>query len=801
MWSEFMVNPVLLIVGRRHSTLLTAVRIMDVTAEMKNSTFLQRLCPKVHEQVETLPVLGELADAYLCWLSQREYTRSSLRNHVASLRRLSRWLVRRRVTSLSQLSQQLLFTAHRHFLRWRPRVGGTVGALRVFLREQRAVPEDPPSVPCPSECELARFGAYLRRERGLAEGTILAHQRRLRPFFAFIRYDRSPHALPTLRLEQIEAFLKHASRTNNRFSLQHVVAALRIFLKAQHAQGVLLRPLHQQIDTPRVYRLERIPRALSWTQVRSLLGSIDRASRSGRRDFTMLYLAAAYGLRSSEIVRLRMDDIDWRGAELRVRQSKIGRSLRLPLTDEAAKVLIDYLRHRPRDGDDRELFLRARAPRGPLAATAVNDVLEKRARESGLTLPKLGSHVLRHSFAVHLLRRGTPIKAIGDALGHRDPESTAVYLRLALKDLREVGLPVPRAAMPRTCPKTFTIRQLPAVRSRSWPPRVQPIGFSSILRAALRRYLDLKRAMGRRFRLEEATLKEWDGFLHRRHRDLRVVCAEMFNDWAAGLSHLSPTVRRNRMRIVRNFLLFHARLHPKTFIPDILTFPKAAPPRPPRLVTETEMAAILDAASQLGVSHFNPLRAQTLRLALVLLFCCGLRLGELLRLKLRDFDPVQRLLRIEATKFHKSRLIPLSASVLATVNEHLGQRRARDLAAGPESFLIWCGRRPEPHGGYTAPGFRETWLHLCLSVDVLDDRGRPPRLHDLRHSFAVLALQRWYASGIDVQAKLPHLAGYLGHVSPVSTHYYLQLTPTLRAAASERFHRRFGHALTNGGVQ
>ena len=88
----------------------------------------------------------------------------------------------------------------------------------------------------------------------------------------------------------------------------------------------------------------------------------------------------------------------------------------------------------------------------------------------------------------------------------------------------------------------------------------------------------------------------------------------------------------------------------------------------------------------------------------------------------------------------------------------------------------------------------------CVSAKVLDANGHPPRLHDLRRSFAVNALQRWYAQGLDVQAKLPHLATYLGHVSPVSTHYYLQFTEELRHSASQWFHQRFASLFTAGGI-
>jgi integrase len=119
----------------------------------------------------------------------------------------------------------------------------------------------------------------------------------------------------------------------------------------------------------------------------------------------------------------------------------------------------------------------------------------------------------------------------------------------------------------------------------------------------------------------------------------------------------------------------------------------------------------------------------------------------------------------------------------------------------PDSPLIWsdCGVGGEHT--YCANALAHNWHFLCLAGEVLDERGRPPRLHDLRHSFAVSALRRWYASGRDVQAKLPLLATYLGHVNPTSTHLYLHLTPELREAADRRFHRHVGEILGEGGVR
>jgi integrase len=188
------------------------------------------------------------------------------------------------------------------------------------------------------------------------------------------------------------------------------------------------------------------------------------------------------------------------------------------------------------------------------------------------------------------------------------------------------------------------------------------------------------------------------------------------------------------------------------------------------------------------------LHAETVRIGFVLLFCCGLRRGELLRLRLGDIQE----LHIPLSKFHKSRLVPLSVSIALELREYLQKRRQKKLPMAPEAFLMW-GRQRSPEA-YSATRLGVLWRQVSVSASVLNARGHPPRLHDLRHSCAVSVLQRWYAQGPDVQAKLPHLAAYLGHVNAASTHHYLKLTPELGQAASLRFHQRFASLLTEGGI-
>ena len=770
---------------------------LRLPSRMNTRTLLVELFPRSFCRWRTLPLFGSHLDDLMRWLRNQGYAVASIRNYVNALPELVGWLQRKGVSSLAQVSREELQAACTYYRSRKSNISCAVSIWVRFFCERGIFAERETPPPSPTELQLDHFAKYLCDVRGLVPGTIAAHMSRLRCFLQFLNFDQNPGCLRQLQIDQIEAFLQSCARTNNRFSMQHVVATIRAFLQRQHALGVLPQTLHLQIDTPRVYRLERLPRAISWNQVEALLCSIDRSEPHGMRDFTLLYLGAAYGLRSGELVRLTLDDIDWRDRTLHVAERKNRRASQIPLTDEAANILISYLRKARPQSSQRQLFLRMRAPGGPLKPTAVHDILEHRIKLSALELPQRGSHMLRHSFALNLLRQGVGMKTIGDALGHRDIESTFVYLRLDVDDLREVALPAPAPIPASSSLPLVPACDLPPIRA----PRANlhlPKCFQSLFAASLQRFLDVKRALGRAYAGEAATLSHWDAFLRRRYPQARKVRAEMFYGWTEELMHLSPVVRRNRQRVVRNFLLYYARDHAGTFIPDIRTFPKSTPAQPPRLVSETEMARLIQCARQLPPSRTNPLRAETIRLGLILLFCCGLRRGELLRIKLGDVDRNQNLIRIVLTKFHKSRLVPLAPSVAGELDDYLQRRHRSKLPMTPDSFLLWSGRCfPEV---YAAQSLRTAWHQLCATAEVLRAWGHPPRLHDLRHSFAANVLNRWYTQGLDVQTKLPHLATYLGHVSPVSTHYYLQFTPELRQSAGERFHRRFARLFTVGGI-
>jgi integrase/recombinase XerD len=179
-----------------------------------------------------------------------------------------------------------------------------------------------------------------------------------------------------------------------------------------------------------------------------------------------------------------------------------------------------------------------------------------------------------------------------------------------------------------------------------------------------------------------------------------------------------------------------------------------------------------------------------MRLAVVILYTAGLRRSELLRLTLDDVDPHTGVLRIRASKFHKSRMVPLSPEASDELRAYLRKRLAPSFEARPQSPLLCNTIRGLR--GYTGTGLSGGIHTLFKIAGVHDSQGQRPRVHDLRHSFAVQALLRWYQDGADVQSNLPRLAMYMGHVSIVSTAHYLHFVPALAELASSRFEKCCG---------
>jgi len=314
------------------------------------------------------------------------------------------------------------------------------------------------------------------------------------------------------------------------------------------------------------------------------------------------------------------------------------------------------------------------------------------------------------------------------------------------------------------------------------------------LARAIHRFLAHKRALGYSSRQEAWLLPH---LLHHVQRhgagDLQ---AQGFARWLNTLQNRHPNTRHQWYHIVRRFCLYRRRHEPDCFVPSTDGAAKLQPAVIPVIVEPGQITSLLAKASALAPTSVSPLRGPALRLAIVLLYTCGLRLGELLRLTMEDMEDHETVLRIRASKFHKSRLVPLSKSTTRELQTYL-RRRRKAFAVHPSAPLLGNRKGGQLHP-YSHPGVQGAINQLFVAAGVRDEQGRRPRIHDLRHSFAVQALLRWYRQGADVQSCLPKLALYMGHVSIESSAYYLHWVPALQRLASQRFEKQFGHLVQGG---
>ena len=400
--------------------------------------------PKDFQRYLAVPILGPMMDQYAAWLFEQRYTHRSTRYELRMAARASEFLLCQGFQCVQDVSEHDLQDCYQWFRQKFPKEEGGVRTLARFLLEQALLRPSPVPEPTRKEVLLNGFMTHLRDDRGYAPATVKRQAVIVLEFLDCIKFDEAHARLASLKIADIENFIQHMGKRMGRVALQKVSSTLRNFLRFLSANGGVPLGLENQIDAPRVYRQEKLPRALPWKTVQAFLRSIDRKTAIGKRDYAMFSLIATFGLRACDIVALKLDDIKWRQERIEVCQMKTGNPLELPLTDEVGAAIYDYLKGVPRYGNYRELFLRIKAPRGILKSTAVIEAFQCWSRRSGLGIPYKGTHCLRHSYALYLFRRGLPLKTIGDLMGHRTPESTGIYIRLTFEDLREVALNVPK---------------------------------------------------------------------------------------------------------------------------------------------------------------------------------------------------------------------------------------------------------------------------------------------------------------------------------------------------------------------
>ncbi len=386
-------------------------------------------------------VLAGEIDPYRDWLAERGYTPGSIRLLLRSLSQLGVWLDGHGLpeSSVSADSVHAMFAQRRRQgRRLVPGERGTAGLLQ-FLRERGLLVEVAVE-PSPLGGLLTRFRVWLVDERNLAASTVLRYENTARRFLTEQALHAGKLDLTALTGVDVNVFLLRECARLSAGSAKGRVAELRSLFTFLYLQELI--PLRLAAAVPPVggWRLATIPRMVRPDDVERVIASFDTGTVEGSRNRAMLLLIARLGLRSVEVARLELDDIDWRAGELIVR-GKARRQDRLPLPREVGDALSAYLVRRGQYPPSRHVFLTCRAPRCPIKPALVNDVVERGCKRAGVE--RFGPHRMRHALAGQLLRHGVGLTAISQVLRHQDLATTAVYAKVNLAALREVARPWP----------------------------------------------------------------------------------------------------------------------------------------------------------------------------------------------------------------------------------------------------------------------------------------------------------------------------------------------------------------------
>lgn len=297
--------------------------------------------------------------------------------------------------------------------------------------------------PTPMESLGEEYERYLRHQRGLSEATIYASMRFFVRFMTF-RFGERLGDLQSITPDDVVAFLLQFRRAPQPCRDKTPPTHLRNLFQFLYWSGKTRINLSEGLPRVAKPRDKPLPRHLGADDVQRLLDAVRADDAIGRRNYAMLLLLARLGLRAPEVIAIRLEDIDWRTGEILIR-GKGRLHDRMPLPADVGAAIVDYIRH-GRAGNARALFVATRAPHRPFVdSQVVNAVLQQAFRTTGLKPPQshVGSHVLRHSLATDLLRRGASLDEVGDVLRHRSRSSTTLYAKYDVDALRSIARPWP----------------------------------------------------------------------------------------------------------------------------------------------------------------------------------------------------------------------------------------------------------------------------------------------------------------------------------------------------------------------
>jgi len=298
--------------------------------------------------------------------------------------------------------------------------------------------DKPTAKPLPFEGVIEEFCRWMSAERGLSSVTVRNYSWHLKQFLKWCK--EHDHPWPGIQLPDVDAFLSSWSDKGwCRISIATSAKALKAFFRYAGQRGRCHPMIAPAIQGPRLFSQDSLPSGPSWKEVERLIGCMAPDQPRDIRDRAILLLFALYGLRSSEVGRLRLEDIDWESSRLSVYRSKQRKAQTYPLTSTVGHAIIRYLRTVRQQSSHREIFLTLKTPLRPLSTGGLYNIVSRSIAKAEVQTRHKGPHALRHACAMHLVSEGLSLKEIGDHLGHCTTSATRIYAKVNLPELRRVA--------------------------------------------------------------------------------------------------------------------------------------------------------------------------------------------------------------------------------------------------------------------------------------------------------------------------------------------------------------------------
>lgn len=414
---------------------------------------MKNLCFRSYSHGRFLPVdagaLTPFIPTYAEHLTSLGYSPGGVGVHSRSIRHFGSWLSQSGI-AVAEIDRDVVerFASHSCLCRgWRPIHLSTEYSNRVrcfvgFLARTGVIRQMPAAVADAIAPHIAEFQRWLKVHRATSDQTIAYYTRKLTTLLSVLGRDPAAYDV-----ELVRRVIVDISRKYSRYHTRNMATTLRIYLRFLIARGECRPWLDHAVPSMANWRLAQLPRYLEPAKVERLIAACDPATPLGIRDRAIILLLARLGLRASDIVDMRLEDVEWEEGTLRVR-GKGRLEIRLPLPQEVGDALLDYLNGVRVCVASNRIFLRSIPPFGPLVtSSAVSRVVERALKRSGITdAPSRGAHMLRHSAATNMLRGGATLDAIGTILRHRSTETTAHYAKVNIPMLRQITQPWPGGA-------------------------------------------------------------------------------------------------------------------------------------------------------------------------------------------------------------------------------------------------------------------------------------------------------------------------------------------------------------------